>query len=486
MISSISFENFKSFKSLKDLKLKPITIVCGTNSCGKSSILQSIMAMKQSVESQSNDQFMLLNGKYVHLGLFENIIYEKKQVNDVLLKFEANTVNYDLRFRLKRLAEIHGDDADLSNATISIETKLKSLRKQSKKILRPIRVVSYKIIIEYGSKKNSQEKYTSFISFEYDKSKKYIVDWKNIKAGFSTDDDIIITGNAKFTCYFNNLIPYVSIGANKSSINHDINDFFWVVRYILKGIFESYSYIGPLREEASRRYIYEDEVTEIGIKGENAPYLYTNESDNKIKKYYTLKNDKFMRKDSSLADGVNEWLNILGIAGFNSDLVNEMIYLNLDATQHNSTKVNIAEVGFGISQVFPIILEGLRIKSYDTLILEQPEIHLHPKMQMDIADYFLSLALSDKNLIIETHSEHLINRLVRRILEDETNKIKELIAIYFISPSENGAEVEPINIDPYKGIINWPKNFFDQTAVEQEKIIIAGLQKRKREREKKN
>ena len=73
MLESIALENFKSFKELPELKIKPITILCGTNSCGKSSILQSILLLKQTVESKNPNLTLLLNGRFVHLGTFDNM-----------------------------------------------------------------------------------------------------------------------------------------------------------------------------------------------------------------------------------------------------------------------------------------------------------------------------------------------------------------------------------------------------------------------------
>ena len=101
---------------------------------------------------------------------------------------------------------------------------------------------------------------------------------------------------------------------------------------------------------------------------------------------------------------------------------------------------------------------------------------------MQMADYFIALALSGKRVIAETHSDHIVNRLVRRIVEDETHNLKDLIGIYFIKPSENGSIYEEITIDETKGITNWPDDFFDQTASESMKIMQAGLKKRKNQR----
>ena len=151
----------------------------------------------------------------------------------------------------------------------------------------------------------------------------------------------------------------------------------------------------------------------------------------------------------------------------------------MNASKFDNTRIDISQVGFGVSQMFPIVLEGLRMEKGNTLLLEQPEIHLHPNLQMQMADYFISLALSGKRVMAETHSDHIINRLVRRIVEDETLNLKDLIAIYFIKPSEHGSVYEEINIDDTKGITNWPIDFFDQAANEQLRIMQAGLKKRK-------
>lgn len=169
----------------------------------------------------------------------------------------------------------------------------------------------------------------------------------------------------------------------------------------------------------------------------------------------------------------------MNIKEFSPDHQSEIIRLIMDANSSHGTRVNIADVGFGVSQIFPILLEGLRMKKNGSLLLEQPEIHLHPALQMQMADYFLSLAMSDKNVLVETHSEHIVNRLVRRIVEDSSNTLDKMIAVYFVSNNDGGATFEEVKLDPLKGIANWPTGFFDQTANEQEKILMAGIKKRK-------
>jgi predicted ATPase len=236
-----------------------------------------------------------------------------------------------------------------------------------------------------------------------------------------------------------------------------------------------------LREEPSRRYIYEDEITEIGVKGENAPYIYLIDKDKPLSNHYfydTKSNSFKPKRNMTLSNAVDEWLDLMNIKGLKSELINDIVYLNLNSSYTSKTRVSIADVGFGVSQIFPILLEGLRMPQRHTLLLEQPEIHLHPNLQMQLSDYFIALALSGKKVMVETHSDHIINRLVRRIVEDDTGTLKDLIGIYFISATDSGSVYEEVCIDEKFGVTNWPVDFFDQTALEQEKILKAGIKKR--------
>jgi predicted ATPase len=292
----------------------------------------------------------------------------------------------------------------------------------------------------------------------------YSIKCKSIRGG-SADDELTAGVN------FVNIFP---LSLNTEGISEDIDE----PRYnrliklsllsgmddFLRIIFNSYSYIGPLREEPSRRYIYEDEVVEIGIKGENATYLYLTEQDRYIDDhfFYNAAQNAFVSKRRlSLGVAVQKWLAVMNIQGFRPEPLNEVIYLNMNSSLSDTTRVNVADVGFGVSQIFPIILEGLRMPTGNTLILEQPEIHLHPKLQMQMADYFIALALSNKKVIAETHSDHLMRRLIQRVAKDESGQLQDMIGIYFIRQTDHGAKVEEIAINKDKGIINWPENFSD-------------------------
>jgi predicted ATPase len=478
------------------LAIKPITILCGTNSCGKSSILQSLLLIKQTLESKSLNQNLLLNGRFIHLGTFENIIFEKdlenKVVFDLCFKFNKEsllTKNPSMPFHYHMRGLLSEKELRLQSAEYIIRYKivLNVIQDSNGKgYLKRIITNNLSLNIETKTKDNVTIPGIS-IDINIIDNDSYKIRWKNLSYFFFVARKKINKhGEADARIDFANLIPtsihIIKEDKDKSEKGlYEIDFIFHRLSDILQYFFSSYTYIGPLREEPSRRYIYEDEITEIGIKGENAAYIYLAEQDKKIGSHYFYfdKNNSFSENTNlTLKEAVSAWLNLMNINDFNPEPVNEIIYLNLSSGFSTKTRVNIADVGFGVSQIFPIILEGLRMPKGNTLLLEQPEIHLHPNLQMQMADYFIALALSNKRVIVETHSDHVINRLVRRIVEDEKLNLKELIAIYFIKLTENGSIYEEIIIDDKRGIVNWPNDFFDQTAIEQEKILKAGLKKR--------
>ena len=101
---------------------------------------------------------------------------------------------------------------------------------------------------------------------------------------------------------------------------------------------------------------------------------------------------------------------------------------------------------------------------------------------MKLADFILSLALSGKKVIIETHSEHMINRFVRRIVEDTTGELNSLIGINFIKNSVDGSICDAVNLSETNGIVNWPEEIFDQAAEEHQKIMNAIINKKNKKK----
>jgi len=506
MLEHISLRNFKGFKDLENLKVRPITILCGTNSCGKSSILQSILLLKQTLESQDPNQILLLNGRFVHLGAFENIVFEKNPDNRIcfelkfkLTKEELRTVSRTNRVPLlMSLGDLFPKGSPVNNYEVFVHAKIilraPRAKNKNKNHIKTITVEQFQFNLEAVSL-DQQKMPGGYLDIKLGENDLYTVAWNNLR-NISTRKESngeVLSANIKFTSLFSiaTIVTELDTKLDSEKIANfsDVSFSIYQINKLLQAIFSSYSYIGPLREEPSRRYIYENEITEIGVKGENAAYIYSTDQDKSITNhyFYDQKANTFKLKNKlTLSAAVQEWLELMNIKGFKSELINEIVYLNLNSSSASKTRVSIADVGFGVSQIFPIILEGLRMPTRNTLLLEQPEIHLHPNLQMQLADYFIALAKSGKKVMVETHSDHIINRLVRRIVEDETGILKDLIGIYFISATDSGSICEEINIDENFGVTNWPIDFFDQAALEQENILKAGLRKRQLSRSNNN
>ena len=175
-----------------------------------------------------------------------------------------------------------------------------------------------------------------------------------------------------------------------------------------------------------------------------------------------------LRENTDLRQKVNAWMARLGI-DLRVTLLEQIIYKLAVSNVGFSFELDITDVGFGISQLLPILVEGFASPPGKTIMIEQPEIHLHPKMQSDLADLFIDIAgISNtekdgegyrRNLIIETHSEYLLSRLRRRIAEGYIKHSD--VALYIVSkgPDGSGSVIKSAHI-PENGGFEWPEDFF--------------------------
>ena len=125
----------------------------------------------------------------------------------------------------------------------------------------------------------------------------------------------------------------------------------------------------------------------------------------------------------------------------------------------NSVEVTLADMGYGLADVLPMLICFYYVDEGSTLILEQPGIHLHPKVQADLADLLIEV-VNERNLqiLVESHSEHLLTRLQRRIAEEKIRA--DQTALYFCSNDDGVSNIERLKMDELGNISNWPENFF--------------------------
>ena len=222
---------------------------------------------------------------------------------------------------------------------------------------------------------------------------------------------------------------------------------------------ESLTYIGPMREYPKRYYQTSGErFLHVGKRGEHAIEIVCNEDilgrqDIQCKLAYWL-------KQPNVADTIR--LKPLGTS----------LYALRLRTPVRETEVNIADTGFGVSQIVPIIVEICVLKRNDTLILEQPEIHLHPVGQMMMADLLLEAAAQGRRFIIETHSEHLLLRIQRRIAERKISA--DLVVVHYFEPTKDGIKIHELKILENGQFENLPSGFMDERLEEAYKIALGG------------
>lgn len=180
-----------------------------------------------------------------------------------------------------------------------------------------------------------------------------------------------------------------------------------------------------------------------------------------------------LKENEKVRESVNSWLSKFGLK-VDVSTIQDVVH-QLKIHQH-SLDLDITDVGFGISQILPIVVQGFLSFSDSLTMVEQPEIHLHPKMQADLADLFIDIVSGEvdsrkragrkrenkqKYLLIETHSEYLLKRLMRRIKEGRISS--EQVAVYFIEPPKEEGEPSLVveKEVSHEGFFEWPKDFYE-------------------------
>jgi hypothetical protein len=226
--------------------------------------------------------------------------------------------------------------------------------------------------------------------------------------------------------------------------------------------FKRILYLGPLREVPKRSYTWAGDVPEhVGREGDGAVSALLAAAERKI-------SDGPKKKARPFPEVIAKWLKQLGLLdSFVPHRIaeNRKDYEVRVRTKRSTKDVDLTDVGFGISQVLPVVVESFYVAPHSTVIIEQPELHLHPRVQSELADLFVAASHAYQNgrnrctqFLIESHSEHFLQRLQRRIAE---GKLKpEEVALYFCEPGSQGSELHELQVNLYGDIENWPVDFF--------------------------
>lgn len=245
-----------------------------------------------------------------------------------------------------------------------------------------------------------------------------------------------------------------------------------VAQQELRHLFENLTYLRANRKRPARGYLQGvSRPQAIGYSGEyTASILHAKGKDkvdylmpSKIPK--TIDEAKKMSfawdaKQATLHDALQEWLSHIDLADSIEAIVpsSRKDHVMMRVGPKGCTAHDITEVGFGISQIVPVLVAGLLQPKDSLFIVDLPEAHLHPRPQAAVADFFCSLALSGRSALVETHSETFFDRLRLRATMDPS--LMEKIAVYFIDDPIDGdcQPPRPVGLR-YEDELRWPVGF---------------------------
>ena len=447
MLKELSLKNFKSWKSIDKMRIAPITGLFGTNSSGKSSIFHSLLLLKQTLESSDRSLALHFGGErdYVELGSFRDAIYKHATKNSLTFGFLWE-LRQDLVINNPNNpdAPLLFEGREMAFSTEIISTEKKQLR---------VREFSYTL----GKQK---------FSLKHKKGNQYSLP-ANVDFRF-----VRVPGRAwplpqpfKFHGFPDQAVTYYQNSGFLPDLQQQVED-----------LFSRIYYLGPLREHPKRRYLWAGgEPDDVGVRGERTIDAIL--ASYKSGSYISLGKRK---RKKTLEERVAYWLRELGL--IDSFRVSSIggeetgLYEVKVKRGFQSAEVSITDVGFGVSQLLPVLVLCYYVPEGSTILLEQPELHLHPSVQMGLTDVFIDVMKNRHvQIILESHSEHLLSRLQRRMAEGGLKQ--QDVALYFCSAGVEGSELRPLKPDDFGNILNWPKDFFGDRFGETVAIQEAGLER---------
>jgi len=269
---------------------------------------------------------------------------------------------------------------------------------------------------------------------------------------------------------------YVILPISQSKIRSEYESALDLERSLRQVITSKIHYLGPLRalaldEQRSNPVI--SNLCPVGPRGEYLAWALSSIESQEIRTYpVPMPGETFENRKMDLESAVSHWLTWFDIGSSLSfdDQGGWGKFLEVD-----SEKLN--QKGTGVSQVLPVLALCLMAKAGATTIIEQPELHLHPRLQQKLGTFFTVMVNSGKRLIIETHSEYLLTRIRKEVAV--SNFSNEDLSLIFVSKkrvSSEGwaaAEYDAVEVSPAGTVSRWPQEYFDFTSQDKMDIFEA-------------
>lgn len=458
-LTSLRLENFKSIASRADVPLRPLTLIYGKNSAGKSSLIQALLLLKQSLLSDR----VRTSGEHVDLGSFIGLLHRHDPANTMQIGVSyASTPDIDSVRVIPNPSESRRIDFALTDemfrlnggpSSVSIQLGTERVAFESDET----GAASFRMSL------GEIEKYVD-LAFRNDatfpqkrattggQARRLVTALKRMGIdSVPVDRENLMPGSIpnEFFREVDHRDPSAqSRPGLSSSVLRRGSEYWAAFGDELRHLLDRMSYIGPLRQPPARFSQRQQSAT-----GVDMPF--------------------FLLDNASERAQVSKWLRRLG-TNYELDAVNPIRPENREAVgdiasvlltdRRSGVQVTPADVGFGISQVLPIVTE-LSARSNSLVLIEQPEIHLHPAMQAELADLLIESTSEEgrgNQIIAETHSETLVLRVQTRIREGMLSP-KDVIVLYVDQTAEGAGVIKELRLDENGEFIDmWPGGFFDE------------------------
>jgi len=456
MLRQLRIQNFKTWKDTRNIRMAPITLFFGANSSGKSSIGQFLMMLKQTVESPDRKAVFYPGGKNsaVQLGSYQEMVFHRNPDNKISFEYQWDVQNF-LQIKDPITSQTYSGDIISFEAVVGLGDKQKYSLIVDRLKYKLMEKREQTLAVGLAHKTGAKSEYKA-------DAEQYTLVRKKMRA-WSLKDAV------RFYGFPDEVVAY-----------YQNADFVQELNLRHEKLFQSLFYLGPLRTKAERLYSWTGNDPEsVGFTGENTVAAILASRSRKI----SLGNK---RPAKPLQEIIAMKLQEMGlIEEFKVNPISEQRQEYEVKVRSKGSKdwVDLPDVGFGISQVLPVLVQCFYAPHGSIILMEQPEIHLHPSAQSALADVMIDVINSKENganrniqLIIETHSEHFLRRLQRRIAENKVSQ--EKVSAYFANITKTPATLESLQIDIFGNIQNWPENFFGDEMGDITEQAKAAMKKR--------
>ena len=437
MLMHLKLENFKIWRSTGPTRLAPITLLLGTNSSGKSSLIQSLLLIRQTVKGDDPNLDLNLGNPdaddSVTLGQFKDLLCR------------------------------HGAASESTSAT--------------------------QVGIEFRWSEDGLPENSTLFSARYNKGPARSAELAFLRLGrdgqgFSVQRRkpgiyrLSLATQAKTLGQSADFRPQRSFAFSASTLNKlgAQGEHIKPIGPALLDELGRIIYLGPVRRLAQRDYVWAGRMpAHIGDDGAKAVDALIASG---VARQAAKKRNQPAPAEAQLFEQTIRWLKDMNLADGLSirALGNSARYELL--IENGDQASNLKDVGVGVSHVIPVIVAALFAQPGHIVIVEEPESHLHPLAQSKLAE-LLAQVSKERNVqfIVETHSEHLFRRMQTLIAKQQI-KPKET-AMYFVERDGKAAKMRPLELDDFGRVKNWPEGFFGDTLGETREQTALAIQRAK-------